>query len=78
MIPRRTLTAAEKRVLSTLRRHGPAVRIWRSNRQDNYSWWIAGQPVTRIVHSLAVKGYLRVERDEAHLTAPAILSRRVV
>ncbi|WP_147707696.1 hypothetical protein [Microvirga massiliensis] len=59
MRPRRTLTAAEKRVLSTLRIHGPAVRIWRSNRQDNYSWWVADQPVTRIVHSLAVKGYLR-------------------
>ena len=38
--------AAEKRVLFTLRMHGPAVRIWRSSRQDNYSWWIAGQPVT--------------------------------
>ena len=66
---RRNLTAAEKRVLSMLRTYGSALRIWVSHRQDDYSWWIAGQPVTRMVHSLAVKGYLRVEGNEARPTA---------
>ena len=65
---RYTLTPAERRVLSALRTHGPAVRIWGSHRQDDYSWWIAGQPVTRVVHSLAVKGRLKLEGDEARLT----------
>jgi hypothetical protein len=41
---RRHLTVAEKRVLSALRMHGRALRIWVSHRQDDYSWWIAGQP----------------------------------
>jgi hypothetical protein len=66
---RRHLTAAEKRVLSALRMHGSALRIWVSHRQDDYSWWIAGQPVTRMVHSLALKGHLTVEGDKARLTA---------
>jgi hypothetical protein len=65
---RRPLTPAERRVLSALQTHGPAVRIWGSHRQDDYSWWIAGQPVTRVVHSLAVKGRLKFEGDEARLT----------
>jgi hypothetical protein len=69
MKTRRHLTAAEKRVLSALRTHGKALRIWVSHRQDDYSWWIAGQPVTRMVHSLALKGHLTVEGDEARLTA---------
>jgi hypothetical protein len=69
MKTRRHLTAAEKRVLSALRTHGRALRIWVSHRQDDYSWWIAGQPVTRMVHSLALKGHLTVEGDEARLTA---------
>jgi hypothetical protein len=55
-------------VLSALQTHGPAVRIWGSQRQDDYSWWIGGQPVTRVVHSLAVKGRLKLEGDEARLT----------
>jgi hypothetical protein len=66
---RRSLTAAEKRVLSALRTHGSAVRIWVSHRQDDYSWWIAGRPVTRMVHSLAVKGFLKLEGNEARLAA---------
>jgi hypothetical protein len=61
MRPRSTLTPAEKRVLSALRTHGNAVRIWGSHREDDYSWWIAGRPVTRMVHSLAVKGFLKLE-----------------
>jgi hypothetical protein len=44
------LTAAEKRVLSALRTHGRALRIWVGHRQDDYSWWIAGQPVTRMIY----------------------------
>jgi hypothetical protein len=63
------LTAAEKRVLSAPRTHGRALRIWVGHRQDDYSWWIAGQPVTRMIHSLALKGHLTVEGDEARLTA---------
>jgi hypothetical protein len=47
---RRHLTAAEKRVLSALRTHGRALRIWVGHRQDDYSWWIAGQPVTRMIY----------------------------
>ena len=66
---RHHLTAAERRVLSALRMHGSALRIWVSHRQDDYSWWIAGKPVTRMVHSLALKGHLTVEGDEARLTA---------
>jgi hypothetical protein len=66
---RRHLTPAEKRVLSTLQTHGSAVRIWGSQRQDDYSWWVAGQPVSRIIHSLALKGHLKVEGNEARLTA---------
>jgi hypothetical protein len=69
MRPRRTLTPAEKRVLSALRTHGNAVRIWGSHREDDYSWWIAGRPVTRMVHSLAVKGFLKLEGNEARLAA---------
>jgi hypothetical protein len=69
MRPRRTLTPAEQRVLSALRTHGPAVRIWRSRRQDDYSWWLAGRPVTQVVHSLAVKGFLKLEGNEARLAA---------
>ena len=69
---RRHLTAAEKRVLSALQTHGSALRIWVSHRQDDYSWWIAGRPVTRVVHSLAVKGHLTVEGDQARLTASPV------
>jgi hypothetical protein len=69
MRPRSTLTPAEKRVLSALRTHGNAVRIWGSHREDDYSWWIAGRPVTRMVHSLAVKGHLKLEGNEARLAA---------
>ena len=69
---RYTLTPAEKRVLTALQTHGPAVRIWGSHRQDDYSWWIGGQPVTRVVHSLAVKGHLKLEGDEARLTASPV------
>jgi hypothetical protein len=69
---RRHLTAAEKRVLSALQTHGSALRIWVSHRQDDYSWWIAGRPVTRVVHSLAVKGHLKIEGDEARLTASPV------
>jgi hypothetical protein len=69
MRPRSTLTPAEKRVLSALRTHGNAVRIWGSHREDDYSWWIAGRPVTRMVHSLAVKGFLKLEGNEARLAA---------
>jgi hypothetical protein len=69
---RRNLTAAEKRVLSALQTHGSALRIWDSPRQDDYSWWIAGRPVTRMVHSLAVKGHLKIEGNEARLTASPV------
>jgi hypothetical protein len=69
---RRHLTAAEKRVLSALRTHGSALRIWGSPRQDDYSWWLAGRPVTRVIHSLAVKGHLQVEGDQARPTASPV------
>ena len=69
---RRNITAAEKRVLSALQTHGSALRIWGSPRQDDYSWWIAGQPVTRMVHSLAVKGHLKIEGDQARPTASLV------
>ncbi|WP_147707368.1 hypothetical protein [Microvirga massiliensis] len=69
---RRHLTPAEKRVLSALQTHGSALRIWGSPRQDDYSWWLAGRPVTRVIHSLAVKGHLTVKGDEARPTASPI------
>jgi hypothetical protein len=72
MKKRRNLTAAETRVLSALQTHGSALRIWGSHRQDDYSWWIAGQPVTQVIHSLAVKGHLTVEGDQARLTASPV------
>ena len=68
MQPHRNLTPAEKRVLSTMRTHGNAVRIWNRSRGE-YSWWIADRPVTRVVHSLAVKGHLKIEGDQARPTA---------
>ena len=69
---RHKLTAAEKRVLSALQTHGSALRIWGSPRQDDYSWWLAGRPVTRVIHSLAVKGHLTVEGNEARPTASPV------
>lgn len=65
MMKRYYLTAAERRTLADMHEHGPALRIYTSWRADDYSWWIAGRPVTRTVHSLALKRRVLIAGNEA-------------
>jgi hypothetical protein len=63
------LTAAEQRVIDAMKATGPALRIWGSGSQHDYSWWAGNRPATRIVHSLALKGHIKIEGDVAKLAA---------
>lgn len=64
-----TITKTEKEALAQIRTYGRAHRIHgRSAQMSDYSWWLAGKPKTRIIHSLALKGLVSINDNEAVLT----------
>jgi len=65
------ITDTERQVIRLLRQHGEARRVFRSNQQSDYSWWIGERAVTGTIFRLAPKGLVEVDNDNdvARLTA---------